>query len=207
MTLVPERDKPIVSGVLCNAMHLRIRRAGRYPAEYAIANEIDHSPAVHLREVQIVDHLDRWLARGFAPGQIEQPLAMLESTQPRRNPEAEAARRMLTEHNPKLVTYREALEAGTDPQLVVSWTSQVPIEKQMIGSRISELDRHAAGHVPMTGQEIKSWVDSLSGLPVALGRADPEADATQAVQDSPRLERWISRHRCGTVEQTREGNL
>ncbi|WP_316575022.1 hypothetical protein [Nocardia canadensis] len=55
------------------------------------ANKIDHSPTVCLREEQIVDHLDLRLAQVYTPGQIEQPLAILESTKPWRNPEAEAA--------------------------------------------------------------------------------------------------------------------
>ncbi|MFE6923360.1 recombinase family protein [Nocardia sp. NPDC057663] len=145
----------------------------RYPSEYATANKIDHSPTVYLREEQIDGPLDVWLAQVFAPEQIERSLALLESTQTQRNPEAEAARRLLTEHNRKLATYREALEAGTDPQLVAGWTSQVLAEKQATENRLADMERQPVEHSPMTRQQIRSLVDSLGGLLNILRRADP----------------------------------
>ncbi|MEV6059878.1 recombinase family protein [Nocardia asteroides] len=133
----------------------------RYPSEYAIANKIDHSPTVYLREDQIIDPLDRWLTQAFAPGRIEHSLTILAEAQPAPGPEVEVTRRLLTEQNRRLATYRQALEAGTDPQLVASWTKQVLSEKQAIESRLAALEKQVVGHSPMSREEIRSLVDSL----------------------------------------------
>ena len=39
----------------------------RFPAEYALANRVEHPLSVNLREDAIIGHLDRGLAREFAP--------------------------------------------------------------------------------------------------------------------------------------------
>lgn len=136
-------------------------RFPRYPSEYAIANKIDHSPTVYLREDHIVGPLDRWLAQAFAPERIEQSLATLADAQPSHNPEIEVARRMLTEQNRRLATYRQALEAGTDPQLVAAWTSQVLSEKQVT---YREPDRHtrSADHRARTNEPHRTSEPSLT---------------------------------------------
>ena len=43
----------------------------RYPAEYALAEEIDHPKAVYLQEQEVVPALDRWIARVFEPDRLE----------------------------------------------------------------------------------------------------------------------------------------
>lgn len=50
----------------------------RCPSEYAIANRIDHQPSVYLREDQLTEPLDHWLAQIFDPEQIEVSLAAME---------------------------------------------------------------------------------------------------------------------------------
>jgi hypothetical protein len=39
----------------------------RFPAKYALANHVEHSLSVSLREEAIIGHIDRWLALEFAP--------------------------------------------------------------------------------------------------------------------------------------------
>jgi hypothetical protein len=38
----------------------------RFPAEYALANHVEHPLSVSLREEAIIGHIDRWLALEFA---------------------------------------------------------------------------------------------------------------------------------------------
>ncbi|MFI6166418.1 hypothetical protein ACIBCN_06475 [Nocardia sp. NPDC051052] len=54
----------------------------RFPAEYALANKIDHPTVVYLREERIIDPIDSWLAQVFRRDQIEHTLATLEQAQP-----------------------------------------------------------------------------------------------------------------------------
>ncbi len=39
----------------------------RFPAEYALANKINHPKGVYLREADITGPLDDWLTTAFAP--------------------------------------------------------------------------------------------------------------------------------------------
>ncbi|WP_328663128.1 hypothetical protein [Nocardia salmonicida] len=90
----------------------------RYPSEYAIANRIDHQPSVYLREDQLTEPLDLWLAQVFNPEQIEVSLAAMEGAQPNRSPELETTRRLISDFDRKLARYRDALDAGADPVTV-----------------------------------------------------------------------------------------
>ncbi|MCT2588751.1 hypothetical protein LHJ74_02135 [Streptomyces sp. N2-109] len=51
--------------------------AGRFPNEYALANSIQHPLNVYVREADLVDPLDTWLASAFAPVQVEHSRTML----------------------------------------------------------------------------------------------------------------------------------
>jgi site-specific DNA recombinase len=42
----------------------------RFPQEYALVNELDHPKVVYLREAEILEPIDAWLATAFAPGRI-----------------------------------------------------------------------------------------------------------------------------------------
>jgi hypothetical protein len=46
----------------------------RFPAEYALANRVGHPLNVNLREDAIIGHVDRWLAREFAPHRLTETL-------------------------------------------------------------------------------------------------------------------------------------
>jgi site-specific DNA recombinase len=39
----------------------------RFPAEYALANRVEHPRVGYLRETAILPHLDEWLADALAP--------------------------------------------------------------------------------------------------------------------------------------------
>ncbi|GAA5100300.1 hypothetical protein GCM10023319_64080 [Nocardia iowensis] len=101
-----------------NWNHDKAHHRCRFPAEYAIANNIDHPAVVYLRGDQIIGPVDSWLAQVFRRDQIEQSLAMLEQAQPDSSATVTSMRAIqqsLNEYDRKLNSYRAALEAGTDP--------------------------------------------------------------------------------------------
>lgn len=49
----------------------------RYPSEYAVVNEVDHSRNVYLREDAVIGPLDGWLARVFDADNIDETLDTL----------------------------------------------------------------------------------------------------------------------------------
>jgi site-specific DNA recombinase len=99
------------------------------PAEYARSRELeaDHPRSAYVREERITTHIDAWLAELFDPDRIEETIAEL--AQPVADdplpPRAEVLRRTIAQMDQKLDPYRDALEAGTNPALIATWTAEV----------------------------------------------------------------------------------
>lgn len=146
----------------------------RYPSEYAIANEIDHQPSVYLREDQLTEPLDHWLAQVFNPEQIEVSLAAMEGAQPNRSPELETTRRLISDFDRKLARYRDALDAGADPVTVAGWTRQTQAERQVAANRLATLEQTAGQYPRLTRRDIRDLVEGLGGMLAALRRAEPD---------------------------------
>ncbi|WP_077062424.1 recombinase family protein [Streptomyces sp. MP131-18] len=145
----------------------------RFPAEYAIANKIDHPRSAYVREADLIDPLDTWLAGVFAPDRIEHSLTAMEDTQPREDPQAEALRRTVAECDRKPARHRAALEAGADPALVASWSREIQAERLAAETRLKQLKGPTGPARRMSRQEIRDLVDALGGLLNALRQADP----------------------------------
>jgi hypothetical protein len=93
-----------------------------YPTEYALANHTQH-PSLYIREELIVPTLDRWLLRAFSPTALPHTIQTLVDAQDEGHDEEHLARaaeaqRIITDCDQRLVRYRAALEAGTDPTLI-----------------------------------------------------------------------------------------
>lgn len=145
----------------------------RFPAEYAVANKIDHPLSATVREADIIDPLDRWLAGAFAPERIEHALTAMEQAQPQHHPETEALRRTIAEADRKLARHRAALEAGADPALVATWSREVQTRRLAAETRLKTIDSPTGPARRMTRQDIHDLVDAIGGLLTALRRADP----------------------------------
>ncbi|ASF07013.1 hypothetical protein [Nocardia brasiliensis] len=95
-----------------NWNHDRAHYRCRYPAEYALANKIDHPRVVYLREEQIVGPVDSWLARVFHRDHVEHTLTMLEQSQADNSAAVAsmtALRQSMLDYDRKLNNYRAAL--------------------------------------------------------------------------------------------------
>ncbi len=160
-----------------NWVHGKARYRCRFPNEYATANKIDHPLAVYLREDAILDDLDTWLAEVFAPDAVRDALTALEQAQPDSGPEIEQARRAVVDCDRKLARHKTALEAGADPVLVTSWSTQVLKERTVAQAMLDGLQGGGDAQ-RMSAEEIRSIVDTLGGLLAVLRRADP-ADKTE----------------------------
>jgi site-specific DNA recombinase len=53
----------------------------RFPAEYALANRVQHPVNVYLREDQLIGEVTGWLAREFAPHRLHKTIADLAAAQ------------------------------------------------------------------------------------------------------------------------------
>ena len=142
-----------------------------YTAEYANANSIAHPRSLYLREDHVVDLVDPWIGRAFAPVNLQHTLQALADAQHDETTahRIAAAREKIGSCQTKLDRYRAALEAGTDPTLIQQWTTQIKAEQATAEADLRQL----TGRRTMTSAEINTVVDALAGIATVLRRADP----------------------------------
>jgi len=102
------------------------------PEQYALANRIDHPRSLYVREELVLPPLDSWLTTAFDPPHLTRTLRAMEQSQDLDDGDlaaAEQARRIIAEADGKLARYRAALESGTDPVLISTWTAEVTAAK------------------------------------------------------------------------------
>jgi len=146
------------------------------PAEYARSRELeaDHPRSAYVREDRITTRIDIWLAQLFDPEHIEHTIAEL--TQPAADdalsPRAEMLRRTIAQLDQKLDRYRDALEAGTNPALIATWTAEVE-------SAMAAAETELAGLGPTSPKPIRNIPGLIADLrqewgtmAEALGAAD-----------------------------------
>ena len=151
--------------------HDTARYRSRYPAEYALANKIDHPRSVYVKEDVIVSHLDIWIATLFDQANLDstcQALEMAGSGDDEAESRAEATRRKIADCDHRLAQYRKTLDARVDAALVAAWMSEVQ------GERL-RAEREPGAAVPeqqLTRDQIRSLVLSLKDISAQLRKAD-----------------------------------
>jgi site-specific DNA recombinase len=156
--------------------HGRAHYRCSYPGEYALGGKIGHPRAVYLREDQVAPQPDRWIARAFAPDQLEETCRQLALASAPATEDASgitALRERLAECDGRLARYREALDAGADPAVVVAWIKDVQAERRRIEHGLRG-DRPAVVWSP---EDIRRLVDSLGDVTRVLRRAEPQKKA------------------------------
>jgi len=155
--------------------HGRAHYRCRYPAEYGLANEVDHPKTVYVREDEVMPALDGWLASLFDPLNLDETCRVLAAASgPSDADEAtvEAARRKLADCDQRLAKYRAALDNGADPTIVSTWISEVQGER-LAAERAVAASRSAV----LTADDVRQVLDELGDLGGVLADADPEQKA------------------------------
>ena len=144
----------------------------RFPAEYALTEELDHPKNVYVREDLILPRLDEWLGQVLDVDHLDATVAAMTAEQTVDDgavARAEAARRKIADCDERLAKYRAALKAGTDPAIVGQWIAEVRAER-------AAAERQASAAAPaqlLSEDEIRSMVVAMQGLTEALSHADP----------------------------------
>ncbi len=145
----------------------------RFPAEYALANHVGHPLNVNLREDLVIGHVDRWLAREFAPHRLAgtiRDLAAAQQAGPARDADGnDDTARKIADCDRKLAQYRAALDAGASPATVAAWIAETEAEK----ARYQLAARPAPARTRMSEAEIRAIVDKLADVARVLHDADP----------------------------------
>jgi site-specific DNA recombinase len=144
----------------------------RYPAEYAAASGFHHPRSVNLREADVVGPLDAWLAELVSPANLDHTCQTL-ATASRSDPTGDhrrAAEQMLADCRRRLDRYRDALEAGTDPEVVQQWIAEVTATRAAAEAQLREYRSAPDG---LTPEQVRSLLEQAGGLITALTHSDP----------------------------------
>jgi site-specific DNA recombinase len=145
----------------------------RFPAEYALANRVEHSKTVYLREAEVIGPLDTWLGRAFDPANLRATLNQLAAQAAVGNDDisarTEAAKARIVAFNSKIAQYRASLDAGGDPTVIGPWITEIQAQRVAAQAEI----RSATGKRRMTRDEIAAIIAALGDLVQVIRDADP----------------------------------
>ncbi|WP_220479591.1 recombinase family protein [Halosaccharopolyspora lacisalsi] len=145
--------------------------------DVALAHTKAHPANVYLREIDVLPHLDGWLASAFAPERLDDTLSHLRAAAQHENSrESEAiatARATQQDCQRKLAQYRQALDEGVSPATVASWIADVEAEQ----ARAQATLRDAQAPRSHNPDIIAQLFDNCHELARHLHRAAPEHEA------------------------------
>ena len=109
------------------------------------------------------------------PGRLEATVQAMWSAQPDTggSPVEVAHTAIIAECDSKLASYRAALEAGADPQLVAGWITEVQARRASAVRRTEAV----TGRTRLSLDEVRELVSKMSDLKIVLARAEPEPRA------------------------------
>ena len=146
----------------------------RFPAQYAIVNELDHPKVVYLRESEILDEVDGWLGTEFGPDRLEHTIAaMAEQVIDPNEAALMDLRKRLSKCDRKLIQYRSALDAGGDPIEISSWINETKSERDRLEGELKAVP--AAQRISVA--EIRSMIEEVGDVVRLVGEADPDDKA------------------------------
>jgi hypothetical protein len=155
--------------------HGRAHYRCRYPAEYSLANDVDHPRTVYVREDDVLPALDGRLARIFDPQHLDETCAQLAAASGPNDADqagTDAARRALAEADGRLAKYRAALDKGADPTVVAAWIAEVQ------GERLAaERTLATRAATVLTAADARELVLALGDIARVLEDADPALKA------------------------------
>jgi hypothetical protein len=135
-----------------------------FPPEYQAATGLAHSRTVYLREVDLLPHLDGWLAGLFDPDRLDDTLDALEQASHDQTATAQqlgAAEQAIVDCQRQLTQYRAALDAGSDPAVVTGWINEATATKATAEAERARL--RATAPKPLSRNELRA----LSPRPAA----------------------------------------
>jgi hypothetical protein len=105
----------------------------RFPAEYALANRVQHPVNAYLREDQLIGEVTRWLASSHRTACAQRSRQWQPPSSPSRHPARTTVTRKPRSRSPSATAsftgYRAALDAGASPATVATWIAETEAEK------------------------------------------------------------------------------
>jgi DNA invertase Pin-like site-specific DNA recombinase len=146
-----------------------------YGSEYARSTQLEHPKVVYLRERDLLPHVDAWLSRIFDPENVQETCEAIVGAvdTAASSGEQQRAAVAIRECEHKLARYRALLEAGTDPDVVAGWISEVEAERRRAVAVI-DATKHEAADALASAAEVRQAIEELGGLVGLLKVSDPK---------------------------------
>ncbi|MCP2317724.1 hypothetical protein APR12_003077 [Nocardia amikacinitolerans] len=148
------------AGAIRGVIYYRCRAKNLTPGSPALA---EHPVTVNLREDHLVAPIDRWLATLFHRTHRDRTIASLLAAQDDGDHDTHRAllRRRIADAEAKLERHLAAIEAGVDPQVLVTAMNTARAEKVA-----AQTELHNLPTIPrLTETEIRQLIDSLGDIP------------------------------------------
>ncbi|WP_215544307.1 recombinase family protein [Amycolatopsis sp. CA-230715] len=130
----------------------------------------DHPKTVNLRESTVVEAINAWIGRLFAPEEVDRTVAaLLQSAGNRGGGRHEAARRRLVDAEARLRRFQEAIGAGVDPAAVVDAMNHAQAERASAEAELAS----APSVGGISDAAIYAMIDSLGDVGAVLADAKP----------------------------------
>ncbi len=152
----------------------------RFPAEYALANNLTHPRDVFVRERDVVPELDDWLRREFEPHRLAETIDSLAAASTDITGQQQAiaeAQDMIRACDAKMARYQEAIDAGADIIEVTKWINATKADRLAAQAAV----RGTASPARMTRDEIDTIIRRFASLAAVIRDADP-ADKAEIYQ-------------------------
>ncbi|WP_249645576.1 recombinase family protein [Nocardia sputi] len=151
----------------------------------------DHPRTVNLREDVVVGPIDSWLASLLDRDHREKTIAALLAAQDTDDTDVQrrTLRQRITEADARLARHLAAIEAGVDPQALVTAMNAAQADKAAAQAELKSLPKINR----LTENEIRKLIDSLGDIRAVLAAGDPA--------DKARLYRALALEVCYQHQQ------
>ncbi|MGY2011693.1 hypothetical protein ACW9HC_32375 [Nocardia gipuzkoensis] len=131
----------------------------------------DHPRTVNLREDIVVGPIDSWLASLFDRDHRENTIAALVAAQDTDDTDVQrrTLRKRVTDAEARLARHLAAIEAGVDPQALVTAMNAAQADKAAAQAELKSLPKINR----LTENEIRKLIDSLGDIRAVLAAGDP----------------------------------
>lgn len=135
----------------------------------------DHPRTVNLREDVVVGPIDSWLASLFDRDHREKTIVALVAVQDTDDTDVQrqTLRQRATEADARLARHLAAIEAGVDPQALVTAMNMAQADKAAAQAELRSLPKINR----LTENEIRKLIESLGDIRAVLAAGDPAEKA------------------------------
>ena len=143
----------------------------RFPAEYALANKVDHPRNVYVREDAFDAQVNRWIAGLFDPSHVHETIDLITAAQDSGTDDiaAEAAKAKIADANQRMARYKATIDAGGDPAEIGAWITEAKAQRVQAEAEL----RRATSKARITRQQIEELITMTADIAATLRDAEP----------------------------------